>query len=70
MGINSSLTNLQNGPLTKNGVLPSNYLVFLKKFVQFKNLLQRVDLMYHQPKCPYSYCSLSAGVSSERVFSL
>ena len=28
---------------------------FLKILFQFKNLLQRVDLMYQRPKCPYSY---------------
>ena len=59
---------VQNGPLTKNGVLPSNYFVFLKILFEFKDLLQRVDLMYQQPKCPYSYSSLSAKVSSECVF--
>ena len=32
----------------------SNYFIFLKILFQFKNLLQRIDLMYQQPKCPYS----------------
>ena len=32
----------------------SNYFNFLKILFQFKNLLQRVDLMYQQPKYPYS----------------
>ena len=35
----------------------SNYFSFLKILFQFKNLLQRVVLMYQQPKCPYSYFS-------------
>ena len=47
---------MQNGHITKSGVLPSNYFVFLNILFQFKNLLKRVDLMYKQPKCPYSYC--------------
>ena len=59
---------VRNGPLTKNGVLLSNYFVFFKILFQFINLLQRSDLMYQQRKCPYSYCSLSTRVSSERVF--
>ena len=33
----------------------SNYFIFLKIVFQFKNLLQRVDLMHQLPKCPYSY---------------
>ena len=33
----------------------SNYFIFLKTLFQFKNLLQRIDLMYQQRKCPYSY---------------
>ena len=33
----------------------SNCFIFLKILLQFKNPLQRVDLMYHQPNCPYSY---------------
>ena len=35
----------------------SNYFVFLKIFFQFKNLLEKVDLMSQQPNCPYSYFS-------------
>ena len=31
----------------------SNYYIFLKILFQFKNLLQRVDLLYQQPKYPY-----------------
>ena len=33
----------------------SNYLIFLKILFQFKNLLQRIDLMYQLPKCPDPY---------------
>ena len=29
--------------------------IFLKILFQFKNLLERVDLMYQRHKCPYSY---------------
>ena len=35
----------------------TNYFIFLKIVFQFKNLLQRVDLMYQLPKCPYLYFS-------------
>ena len=33
----------------------TNYFIFLKISFQFKNLLERVNLMYQIPKCPYSY---------------
>ena len=33
----------------------SNYFIFLKVLFQFKNLLWTIDLMYQQPKHPYSY---------------
>ena len=33
----------------------SNYFIFLKVLFQFKNLLWIIDLMYQQPKRPYSY---------------
>ena len=33
----------------------SNYLIFLKILFQFKNLLERLDLMYQQPKYPHLY---------------
>ena len=36
----------------------SNYFVFLEIFFQFQNLLERVNLMYQQPKCLYSTFSL------------
>ena len=32
-----------------------NYFIFLKVLFQFKNLSQIIDLMYQQPKRPYSY---------------
>ena len=46
---------VQNGPITKNGVLPVTTLFFWKNFFSLKNLLWRVGLMYQRPKCPYSY---------------
>ena len=33
----------------------SNCFDYLKILYQFKNLLQRVDLIYERPKSPYSY---------------
>ena len=49
---------VQNGPITKNGVLPvTKYFPFSKILFQFRNLIYRVDLMYQPPKCPYSYFS-------------
>ena len=54
---------VQNGPITKNIVLPATTLfiylfnLFINLFeilFQFKNLLT-VDLMYQLPKCRYSY---------------
>ena len=33
----------------------SNYFIFLKILFQYKNLLQRVDLLCQRPKCPYLY---------------
>ena len=54
---------VQNGPITKNRVLPATTLfiylfnLFINLFeilFQFKNLLT-VDLMYQLPKCRYSY---------------
>ena len=48
---------VQNGPFTKNGVLPVINLFFLKILFQFKNLLYRVDLLHQQPRCSYlSFC--------------
>ena len=32
-----------------------NYFIFSKILFQFKNLLQRVGLLYQRPKCPYLY---------------
>ena len=41
---------VQNEPITKNGVLPvTNYLIVWKILFHFKNLLQRVDLIYQLP---------------------
>ena len=33
----------------------SECFIFLKTLFQFKNLLERVDLMYQRHKCPYSH---------------
>ena len=35
----------------------SDYFIFLESLFQFYNLLNRVNLIYQQPKCPYSYFS-------------
>ena len=35
----------------------SNCFMFSKILFQFKNIVQRVDLLYQLPKCPYSYFS-------------
>ena len=49
---------VQNGPFTKNGVLPvTKYFPLLKILFKFRNLVYRVDLMYQSSKCPYSYLS-------------
>ena len=49
---------VQNGPITKNRVLPvTKYFRFLKILFQFRNLIYRVDLMYQPSKCPYSHFS-------------
>ena len=37
----------------------SNYFIFLEFFFQFWNFLKRFNLMYQQPKCPYSCFSLA-----------
>ena len=39
----------------KEHSLSSSYFIFLKILFQFKNLLQRSDLMYQLPKCPNRY---------------
>ena len=49
---------VQNGPITKNGVLPvTKYFPFSKILLQFRNLVYGVDLMYQPSKGPYSYFS-------------
>ena len=45
---------IQNGPITKNGVLPVTTL-FLWKFCFEKFCLKRVDFMYQLSKPPYSH---------------
>ena len=47
----------------------SNYFIFLEHFFQFYNLLKRVNLMYQQPKCPYSYFSLALEFNFKVLFS-
>ena len=42
---------------------------FVSNYFIFKNLLQRIDLMYQLPKCPF-ILSVSAWVLSEDAFSL
>ena len=39
----------------KDRSFASNCIIFLKILFQFKNLLEKVDLLYQQPKCPYLY---------------
>ena len=54
---------VQNGPITKNRVLPvTKYFPFSKILFQFRNLVYRVDLMHQPSKCPYSYFSIALGV--------
>ena len=49
---------VQNGPFTKNGVLPvTKYFPFSKIVFKFRHLVDRVGLMYQSSKCPYSYFS-------------
>ena len=62
---------VQNGPITKNGVLPvTKYFAFLKILFQFRNLAYRVDLMYQPSKCPYSYFSKALEFYFRVFFSL
>ena len=50
---------VQNGHITKNGVLPVTIL-FFGNFVLFQEpLITRVDLLYLRINCPYSYFSKS-----------
>ena len=49
---------VQNGPITKNEVLPvTKYFPSSKILLQVRNLRYRLDLMYQPFKCPYSYFS-------------
>ena len=59
---------LHNGPITKSWVLPVITLFFWKFFFQFWNLLKSVDLMYQQPKCPYSYFPLALEFNFRALF--
>ena len=42
---------------SKERSFASNHIPFSKILFQFRNLAYRVDLMYQQPKYPYSYFS-------------
>ena len=53
---------VQNGLITKNGVLPETTVLFWKILFQFKNLLERVDLMYH------IHTFIGAGILLEDAF--
>ena len=46
----------------------SNYFLFLKMLFQFKNPVQRVDLLYQLPKYPYSYFSKALEFYLRMVF--
>ena len=50
-----------------SGDLEVTILTSLNILLQFKNLLERVDLMYQLPKCPYSHF-FETGVSFEGLF--
>ena len=47
---------VQNGPITKNGILPVTTL-FFRKFCFNLETSQIVDLIYQSPKLPDSYFS-------------
>ena len=47
----------------------SNYFFFFfENLFQVSNLLNRVNLMYRRPKCPYSYLSLALEYNFRVVF--
>ena len=48
---------LQNGPITKSGVLPVTTLVFRNICSSFTTSQNKVNLIYQPPKCLYSYFS-------------
>ena len=43
---------------------------FFKNLLHFKNIVCRIDLMYHLPKCPYSFFFKCVEVLFEGAFSL
>ena len=46
----------------------SNYFVFLEKFLQFQNLLKRVNLMNQRLKCPNLYFSFAVEFNFSVLF--
>ena len=50
---------VQNRPTTKNGVFPVTGLFLFFNFVSYKNILERVSLMYQLSKRLYSYYLLA-----------
>ena len=60
---------IRKGPIRKNRVLLVTTLFFLKILFQFKNLLERVDLMYQQPtQISIFLLFVSAGVLFDGAF--
>ena len=46
----------------------SNYFIFLENLFQFQSLLNRVNVMYQRPKCPYSYFQQALSLILECFF--
>ena len=65
---NQNILNVSNTLILQN-IFVKSKCVF-ENFVPVQEPLIEMILMNQQTKCPYSYCSLSTGVSSECVFSL
>ena len=47
----------------------SKYFIFLENLFQFKNLFNRINLMYQRPKSPYSYFSRALEFNFRVLFS-
>ena len=45
-----------------------NYFIFLENLFQFQNFSERVNFMYQQPNCPYTYFSLALKFSFRVLF--
>ena len=56
-------------PITKNALLPLT-TSFFENLIEYKDLIQIVDLIYQLRKCKYSYSFVSTSVLFEVVFSL